>query len=364
MFRIIVMACCVFGSIAAPATGQDGGAASGEEAAGLLDGVFAQWDKPDSPGMSVAVIYDGRILYERGFGMANLEHGVPNGPDTIFRIGSTSKQFTAACIAMLALRGDLDLDADVRTIIPELPAWETPVAIRNLVRHTSGIPDYVGLMVAAGHELDDHVTPKDTLEVLAGADELEFTPGSRFSYSNTNYFLLSQVVERVSGQSLRLFAHEHIFEPLDMDRTHYHDRYNEVVAGRADGYVPEAGGGRWSVSNTTWEHVGDGGVFTTVRDMAKWDAIFYDNPLEGGPELIEMITSLEPLTDGSASPYAFGLVLGKELGQPSVSHSGGWVGFRADMVRLPERKITVVVLSNCATANPSQLARSVLRMLL
>ncbi len=331
-----------------------------------IDEVFALWDNDDTPGVALGIIHKGELLYARGYGMANLEHAVPISSRTVFRIGSTSKQFTAMCIALLAREGKLDLDADVRTYLPELPKQAPAVTTRHLVHHTSGIPDYVGVLVTDGIELADHVAPAETLERIAQLDQLEFTPGDRHSYSNSNYFLLSQIVERVSGQTLREYAHENIFAPLGMEQTHFHDQYDEIVPLRADGHEPHVGHpSGWKISNTRWEQVGDGGVFTSVEDMARWDANFYDNRLGGGgPELIEMVLTPGRLNDDSELAYAFGLTRGDFMGHPAVSHGGGWVGFRAEMMRLPDQRLTVIALSNCAVVNPTAMCAEVARLLL
>ncbi len=338
---------------------------AGPSVAEQLDAVFLDYARDDMPGMAVAVIHRGRVIHANGFGMANLEHGVPNTPETIYRIGSTSKQFTAMCIAMLHLQGELDLDDDIRKHLPELPELDTQVTIRHLVHHTSGLPDYPGLHMMEGVGIKDHVTPSITYARLTDVTELNFEPGTQFAYSNSNYFLMSQIVQRVTGKTLREFAHASIFQPLGMDSTHYHDRHDELVPGRADGYSRDADDiGTWRKDNTTWDHVGDGGVFTTVLDLAKWDANFSDNQLAGGQELIELVLTQGELEDGTKLPYAFGLGHGEYLGKATISHSGGWVGFRAEMIRFPKQQLSVVVLSNCGSADPSHLAQQLARKLL
>ncbi len=328
-----------------------------------LDAIFAEWDRDDGPGVAVAAVFDGTIIYERGFGLANVEQGTPITPDTIFRIGSTSKQFTAICIAMLALRGELDLDADIRTWLPELSDELPVVPLRDLVHHTSGLPDYIGLHMTDGLGEGNHLTPEHTLERLSRVTELEFPVGTNWSYSNTNYFLMGEIVRRVSGQTLREFADEHIFAPVGMTHTHFHDRAAELVPGRADGYArapaqagrpdqtdgsgPTEGPAAWSKANTTWDHVGDGGVFTTVRDLALWTTNFDDNKLQGGDQLLELILTPGTLADGSPHGYAFGLRVDAVGGRQAIHHGGGWVGFTAGMVRFPDERLSVVVFSNC-----------------
>ena len=356
---------CVALAALAALAGSPEAAAQEPSAAEQLDAVFVDYEGEHTPGMAVAIVLRGKVIHANGFGMANLEQGTENTPETIFRIGSTSKQFTALCIAMLHLRGELDLDADIREYLPEMPDFGEVVTVRNLVHHTSGIPDYPNLHVAEGVPLTNHVTAEETYERLTQLTELEFPPGSQHSYSNSGYFLMGQIVHRVSGQTLREFAHENIFAPLGMDSTHYHDRHDEIVPGRADGYSPdEDQSWVWRKHNTQWDHVGDGGVFTTVLDMAKWNANFDDNQLEGGQELMELVHTVGVLDDGTELTYAFGLNIGELSGQRIVGHAGGWVGFRAESIRLPELQLSVIVFSNCASANPSLLAQRTLRKLL
>jgi len=170
-----------------------------------VDKLFEKWDSTVSPGASLAIIQDGEIIYERGYGMANLEHDIPNTPETVFRIGSTSKQFTAACIAILFLQGKLSLDDDIRKYLPELPAYDKPITVRHLIHHTSGIRDYLGLAYLSGKSNDDFYTPEETVAMIARQKGLNFTPGDEHLYSNSGYFLLGIIVSRVSGKSLDAF---------------------------------------------------------------------------------------------------------------------------------------------------------------
>ena len=338
--------------------------ASAQDSGAVLDGLFAALDGDDRPGCAVMVTYEGKPLYEQGFGLACVEQRTPNTPDTIFRIGSTSKQFTAACIGLLSLRGEVDLDASIETWFPELMSFDPPVLLSDLVHHTSGLPDYVDLLIISGIELEDHATPAEAMDVLAGVEALDFEPGTQWAYSNTNYFLLSQIVERVSGRSLRQFAHDELFAPLGMERTHYQDRWDEVVVGRANGHAPAEGGG-FTKSNTRWDHVGDGGVFTSVRELAIWQG-FWSDPtrLSEGPALTELMLTRGRLRDGREHDYAFGLAIGSFEGRPLVSHAGGWVGFVAEMLWFPEQNVGVIVLANSAEVLSPSLARDVARKVL
>ncbi|HEY0558533.1 MAG TPA: serine hydrolase domain-containing protein [Thermoanaerobaculia bacterium] len=214
-----------------------------------VDAVFAEYAKPGSPGCSLAVVRDGAIVYEKGYGFASLENGVPLDPkQTVFDIGSTSKQFTAASVLLLAHDAKLSLDDDIHKYVPELPEYGTqitgtPVTLRHLLHHTSGIRDYINLMAMGDFAVEDYTTDGDALTVLARQKKLDFQPGSEHSYSNSGYFLLSFVVKRVSGKPLRDFAQERIFTPLGMSHTQFLNDHMAVVPHRATGYGPHPGGG-------------------------------------------------------------------------------------------------------------------------
>ncbi len=329
--------------------------ATADEKTVKVDELFAKWDSTVSPGAALAIIKDGEIIYKRGYGMVNLEHNIPITTTSVFRIGSTSKQFTASCIAILSLQGKISLDDDIRKYVPELPRYERSITIRHLVHHTSGIRDYLTLAEIAAL-MDDHFyTPEDTIELLGRQKRLNFPPGEEHLYSNSGYFLMGVIVERVSGKSLNDFAQEHIFKPLGMKNTHFHDDHTMVVKKRADGYSPTKEGFR--IDMTTLDHVGDGGVFTTVEDMFLWDQAFYNNKL--GKELMEFIQTSGMLNNGEKLDYAFGLGIDDYKGLKKVSHGGGFVGFRAQMVRFPEQNFSVVCLANLGTIDPSKLCREI-----
>ncbi|NIM59571.1 MAG: serine hydrolase [Candidatus Aminicenantes bacterium] len=328
---------------------------SADETTDKVDKLFSKWDSTVSPGAALAIIKDGEIIYKRGYGMANLEHNVPIIPTSVFRIGSTSKQFTASCIAILALQAKISLDDDIRKYIPELPKYERPITIRHLLHHTSGIRDYLTLGAIAALPDDQFYTPEDSVELLSRQKGLNFLPGEEHLYSNSGYFLLGVIVERVSGKSLNDFAQAHIFKPLGMKNTHFHDDHTMVVKNRADGYSPQKKGFR--IDMTTLDHVGDGGVFTTVEDLFLWDQSFYNYKL--GKELIDLIQTPGMLNSGKKLDYAFGLSVTEYKGLKKVSHGGGFVGFRAQMARFPEQKFTVICLANLGTINPSRLCNQV-----
>ncbi len=322
-----------------------------------VDAVFKDFDRSDSPGCALGVYRDGQIVYARGYGMANLELGVANSPETVFDIGSTSKQFTAFSIHLLARDGKLSLDDDIRKWLPEIPDYGKTITIRNLLHHTSGLRDYIELLALQGVQTEDLATDADALTILARQKALNFAPGDEHLYSNTGYFLLSIVVRRASGRSLRDFAAERIFEPLGMRHTQFNDSHLRIIANRATGYGKAEAGG-FEIAMGDWEQTGDGAVQTTVEDLQRWDQNFYD-PKVGDTALIEAMLTPGVLNKGKKLAYASALQHGTYRGLPTVSHGGAWVGYRAQLLRFPQQKFSVACLCNLAESNPSRLARQV-----
>ena len=324
-----------------------------DETTDSVDKLFAAWDKTTTPGAALAVIKDGKIVYERGYGMAKLEDGIVNAPDKVFDIGSVSKQFTAACVAMLVRDGKVRVEDDIRKYLPEMPAYEKPVTVNHLLHHTSGLRDYNALLSLAGFRPEsDSPTVEESLEVIRRQKKLNYMPGEEYSYTNTGFFLLSQIVERVSGKSLNAFAQERIFKPLGMTKTLFQDDHTQIIKDRATGYTRGDSGFRIAMSN--WDETGDGNVYTTVRDLYLWDQAFYTGAL--GKDLMDMVQTTGVLNSGKAIDYAWGLVVSEYKGLKVVEHGGAWVGFRAALVRFPEQRFSVVVLANLDDIDPSGLA--------
>ena len=321
-----------------------------------VDALFAEWDKPDSPGCALGIVQNGKLVYKRGYGMASLEHGVPISSQTVFRIASASKQFTAASVLLAAERGYLSLDDDIRKYLPELPDYGAPITIRHLIHHTSGLRDRDTLtFLATGRYL---ATGEETVQLLARQKALNFKPGDEHSYSNTGYFLMGQIVKRTTGKSLRAFAEENIFKPLGMNNTHFHDDRTMVVKNRAAGYSPRKEGGfrlNWSTNDDT---VGDGGLLTTVEDLFLWDQNFYENEL-GGKNFVRHLLSPGKLNTGEKLDYAYGLYLTEYKTLRIVTHPGSWRGFRAELLRFPEQKFSFICLCNVSNASAAQRARRV-----
>ena len=325
----------------------------GDSKTDQVDALFEKWDKTDTPGCALGVIQGGEFVYKRGYGMANLEHGIPNSPETVFRTGSVSKQFTAMSVVLAEARGKLSLDDDVRKHLPEMPQYGNTVTLRHLIHHTSGIRDYLVLMMLAGKREEDYYTNEEVMEALARLENLNFTPGSEYLYSNAGYWLLSQIIEKATGQTLRQWAEERIFKPLGMKNTHFHDDPRMIVQNRASGYRPKEDGG-FEIDMTPLEMVGDGGVFTSIYDLLEWDGNFDRKTLGGEKVMTEMLTPGR-FNNGKAQDSAGGLRVSHYRGIPIVEHGGAFVGFRAGMIRFPEQGFSAYCLCNVSEAEPTEL---------
>jgi CubicO group peptidase (beta-lactamase class C family) len=321
-----------------------------------VDQVFAQWDRKDSPGCALSVIRDGKVAYTRGYGMADLEHDIPISPASVFYVGSDSKQFTAMAIALLAKDGKVSLDDDVRKYVPEVPDYGEQITIRHLIHHTSGLRDYLTLRGLAGYPADGVFGDDEVLAMIARQRDLNFAPGAEHLYSNSGYFLLSVIVKRVSGKSLRQFADERIFKPLGMTRAHFHDDHAELVKNRAWAYAPRANGYRLSMPN--FDVVGAGGLNMPVEEFLAWDREFYEGKL-GGRDLIAQSITPGKLNDGTALTYAFGLNVGQYRGLRTVGHGGSYGGYRAEILRFPDQRFSVATFCNLSTVVSASLARQV-----
>jgi CubicO group peptidase (beta-lactamase class C family) len=323
-----------------------------------IDAIFAPWDREDSPGCALGVIRDGRFVYQRGYGMANLDYGLRNSPRMVYYVGSVSKQFTAAAIARLALDGRIRLDDPVRRYIPELPDYGRPLTIRHLVHHTSGIRDIYGLMDLAGIRMQDVLPDEEALALIATQKALNFTPGEEYLYSNSGYWLLGQIVERVTGESLREYARRNLFEPLGMSHTHFHDDPGHVMRDRVVSYMQTSSGDYRVADLANFDKIGAGGLYTTVEDLLAWDQNFYE-PRTGGEAFLRQMHSRGVLNRGDTLSYAFGLTIGTHRGLRTVRHGGSLMGFRAELLRFPDARLTVAVLCNLGNIAPAGLAERV-----
>jgi CubicO group peptidase (beta-lactamase class C family) len=319
-----------------------------------VDQLFAQWAGSGTPGASIAVIANGKVIYSKGYGEANLEHGVPNSPATVFHLGSVSKQFTAFAIYLLVQDGRLSLDDDVRKYLPKLHDFGKAITIRQLLHHTSGVRDLWNLLRLAGWRPDDVVTDDDVARLLFQQTELNFAPGAQFLYSNSGYSLLAMVVKQVTGKTLPAFAKERIFDPLSMAHTHFQDDYGIVVKDRAYSYARQPDG-KFQYVALSDSTVGPSSLLSTVGDLARWDENFYTGEV-GGPALLAQMQEKGKLNDGKEIEYASGLEIGEYRGLRTVEHAGGTAAYRSNILRFPDQHFSVVVLANAGDVNATALS--------
>ncbi len=355
---VLLLSVLVGAGLALPA-----GAGAQSLPSAAADSVFAPWDRDDTPGCAVGVFRQGELLLARGYGLANLDWGIPITPSTVFYAGSVSKQFAAATAALMHLDGTLDLDADVRLHIPELPPYDPVVTVRHLVHHTSGVRDIYGLINLSGGRVADAWTDAEYLELLARQVELNFPAGSAHLYSNGGYFLLTTVIERASGKRLDAVARELLFEPLGMHDTHFHQESTRIVPRRAMSYEGNPGAGYRQSYLGNFDKAGAGGLYTTLADLAAWDRNLATGEV-GGAAFLELMLTPGRLSSGEELTYAFGLTHGTADGRATVGHGGSMMGFRADYVRFPDDDLSVAALCNLGSINPGPLTRRVARGLL
>jgi CubicO group peptidase (beta-lactamase class C family) len=335
-----------------------------------IDEIFAEFTRQDKtyplgrPGCALAVVRNGEIFYKQGYGMADLEHGIPITPQSVFYAGSVSKQFVATSILLLEEQGKLSLDDDVRRYVPELPDYGATITLRHLIHHTSGLRDYLDLWVLSGRNYLDHMPDEAVLDMISRQKALNFAPGEAYSYSNSGYFLLMTIVERISGQSFKDFARTHILDPLGMENSHFHDDLHHLIPNRAWGYHLTKDS-QVEQLIMRFDLVGSGGLYTTVEDLYKWDQNFYDNQLgKGRPSLIDTLQRDGILNNGESAGYAFAMRNGSYRGLPTVSHSGSMGGYRAYYLRFPEQQFSVIILGNFSNFTPVAYAERVADILL
>jgi CubicO group peptidase (beta-lactamase class C family) len=323
-----------------------------------LDRIFAAYNKPNTPGCALGVIRDGNFIYRKGYGLGSLELGVPLSSQSIFYMGSVSKQFTATAVVLAAEQGFLSLDDNVRKYIPELPDYGHAITLRQMLHHTSGFRDFETLMFLSGRELSDLHSKGEMLDLITRQKGLNNIPGDEWIYSNTNYFLLAEVVKRATKKSLAEFASENIFQPLLMAHTRFYDDHTVVVPGRVAAYDAGTDGNFLVDWSTNFDTVGPGGLMSSVDDMLLWDKNFYENKLGKGTLLKEMQTR-GALNNGNETEYGLGLELSTYRGLPTVGHGGALFGFHTEILRFPEQRFTVVCLCNLSSADPGALSRVV-----
>lgn len=314
-----------------------------------IDKLFSRWNNTNTPGCVIGVVSNDSLIYAKGYGMANLEYGIPLSPETIFHMASVSKQLTAYSIVLLASQGKLQLDDDIHLYLPWFPDLKEKITIRQLLNHTSGIRDQWQLLAISGTRLDDVITQDHIVKILGKQQALNFKPGEKYSYSNSGFTMLAEIVKVVTGQSLRSFTDSAVFKPLGMNQTHFHDDYTEIVKNRAYSYQRK---NLLTFSNSvlSYSNAGATSLFTNINDLSKWVMNFY-HPVAGDAADIDQLVQKGKLNNGVELDYALGIVSDTYKGFKQYSHSGGDAGFRTWLTVFPELKMGFMVFSNLGEVN-------------
>jgi CubicO group peptidase (beta-lactamase class C family) len=318
---------------------------------------ISRWVGPGVPGVGMAVMREGEVEFVGSHGLADIEHGVPVCVDTRCLIGSVSKNYSAACLALMLDEGLLTLEDPVRNFIPELDQMADPIRLQDLLWHTSGLRDVHTLLVTSGWRDWDFMTHEDALDLIVRQRGSNFRPGETWSYCNSGYVLIAEVIRRVTGRSIRRFAAERFFEPLGMQATHVHDDPLEPVAQRARNYMVGADGAL-KLAEVNTGMVGTTGIYTTASDVARWDQNLRRG-IVGGPELVRRMQSTGELGDGTPINYGFGLVTTELAGRRALEHNGGHGGARTHYIQFPDDEVSVFCWANSLSASVVGMASNV-----
>lgn len=321
-----------------------------------VDEIFQEYDAIEKPGAAVAVVHNGEIVFKKGYGSAHLEYDIPVTTETIFHVASVSKQFTVFAILLLAEEGKLTLDDPIQKYIAEVPDFGEAITLRHLATHTSGMRDQWDLLNLAGWRWDDVITKEHVLKLVAKQKDLNFSPGEQYTYCNTGFTLLAEVVARVSGQSFAEFAQERMFTPLNMVNSQFYDDHQKIVRNRSYSYYPTEGGYQKSV--LSYANVGATSLFTTVEDLSLW-AMNFKEVKVGSAAIVNQMNTLAVLNDGETFGGAYGQFVGTYKGLRQIQHSGADAGYRSYLARFPDQDFAVSVVSNSGASNPVALALQV-----
>jgi CubicO group peptidase (beta-lactamase class C family) len=334
-----------------------------------IDAIFSSLKSTTAPGAAVLVVRDGKPVFRRGYGVSDLRTLHPIDAQTNFRLASFTKQFTATCIMLLVHDGKLHYDDRLTDIFPEFPTYGKSITVRNLLNHTSGLPDYEDLLMKQYPDTPEEKIPQildaGVLKLLEQQSSGKFAPGSHWEYSNSGYAVLAMIVEKISGKPFGQFLHDRIFVPLKMNHTLAYENGKNEVLHRAYGHTEEKSVWHETDQSPTSAVLGDGGIYSSLDDLAKWDQALREHSLLSAEEMKPALTPVQ-FTGGSAKnsddgnvSYGFGWFLDPYRGHDRMSHNGETIGFRTTIQRFPDDKLTVIVLANRTDINPEAFALKV-----
>ena len=340
-------------------------AATAQVPAGIIqtiDQIFEPWNSAGLPGCAVGATEYGLPVFSNAYGMADLEWGIPNTPETIFEGGSVSKQFTAAAIALLILDEKLRLDDDVRQFIPELPDYGTSITVRHLLNHTSGLRDWGSVASISGWNRSRRAhTHEDVLNILSRQTELNYEPGAQYSYTNSGYNLMAILVDRVSGMSFAEFSDQRIFAPLGLESTQWRDDFRRIVKGRSSSYNVSRDGSV-EINRPVEDVHGNGGILTTVQDLLTWNQALNDQRF--GERFTELMEQPGVLNSGLEIGYAGGLSYSDKFGAAAIEHTGSTAGYRAYTGRIKDKGLAWALLCNASNGLNAQTGDGLVKALL
>ncbi len=311
-----------------------------------IDSIFKKYNNLNTPGLSVGFMQNGKLLFSKGYGMADLEHNIPVNTSSVFSLASVSKQFTVFAILLLEEEGKLSLEDDIRMYLPKFKNYGNIITLRQLANHSSGIRSQLQLLGQVGYTSDNIITKKKVHKIIFNQEELNFKPGSEFSYSNSGYVLLAEIVAEVSGKSFPIFMKENVFEPLAMNNSFVMDDYHKIVKNKANSYGIE--NEVYVNAPANYSYYGSTGLYTTLNDFSKWTSNF-NNPKVGNSAIFKKMNTLAVLNNGKTYGHALGQFVGDFNGLKQIYHSGGDAGYRAFLGRFPEQDVAVLLLSNNST---------------
>ncbi len=326
-----------------------------------MDALFEKYNNKTGAGLAAGIVQNGKVIFKKGYGLANLEYDIPNTSSSIFDIASVSKQFAGLAISMLVQEGKLSLTDDIHKYLPEVPDFGKTITINHLVHHTSGLRDWPEGLNVAGWRWDEVFSFEDIQRMVKHQKELDFEPGSKYSYSNTGYNLLALIVEKVTGKSFREWTDANIFTPLQMNSSHFLDDHSKLIKNMAYSYYKE--GNEYHKNMTGLTALGSSSLFTNVDDLCKWVIHFDAQVTAKNPVYLRMLETV-PLNNGDKNTYAFGLGLGEAGGLKTVTHTGGWASYATVIMNFPDEKLSIILLGNSGGFNSRGSAIDVAKVIL